>query len=367
MTRRLPTVLLFAACALGVAADWPVFRGNAAMTGTADAKLPDQLDEVWEFACQGDIRSAPAIVGNVVYVASMDRHLYALDLATGKEKWKVKLGSMEAGPAVKNGRVYVGDLEGKLHAVDAATGKELWAFETMGEIHASANFASDDILIGSHDSTLYRVTPAGKKVWEYKIDGPINGAAAVAGDRTFAAGCDSLLHVIDTGTGKAVGSVDLGGQPAATAAVAGDFAYVGTVSGNSVLVVDWKTLKRGWEFAAKRRAQPFYSSAAVTDKLVVVGSRDRKIYALDKATGAETWSVATEGNVDASPVVAGGRVYVGSMASSGDFYVLDLATGTIKQQLALGSPVSGSAAVGADCLIVGTEKGRVVKLGAKKP
>lgn len=367
MTARIRTALLFAACALGLAADWPVFRGDAAMTGTAAAKLPDQLDEVWEFACQGDIRSAPAIIGDTVYVASMDRHLYALDLATGKQKWKVMLGSMEAGPAVKNGRVYVGDLEGKLHAVDAATGKALWAFETMGEIHASANFAGDDILIGSHDSTLYRVTPAGKKAWEYKIDGPINGAAAVTGDRTFVAGCDSLLHVVDTNTGKAVGTVDIGGQPAATAAVAGDFAYVGTVSGNQVLAVNWKTVKKGWEFAAKRRQQPFYSSAAVTDKLVVVGSRDRNIYALDRSTGAEIWSVATEGNVDASPVVVGSRVYVGSMASSGDFYALDLATGTIKQQLALGSSVTGSAAVGADCLVVGTEKGRVVKLGVKKP
>ena len=360
MTRLLALVAL-ACCA----ADWPVFRGTPAMQGTGTAALPDQLAEVWAFQCQDAVEGAPAVVGNVVYVASMDRNLYALDLATGTLKWKVKLGSMKAAPAVHAGRVVVGDLEGKVHGVDAATGKVVWAFETNGEVHAGANFVGDDVLIGSHDATLYRLDPAGKKVWEYKIDGPVNGSAAVAGENTFVAGCDSQLHVVAVATGQPVGKIDLGGQAGATAAIYGDYAYVGTM-GNAVLAVDWKKLAKGWEFAAKRRQQPFYGSAAVTDKLVIVGSRDKKVYALDRATGTEVWSVAADGAVDASPVVVGGRVYVGSLGTTGEFYILDLATGRVVQQLSLDSPVGSSAAVTADALIVGTDKGRVVKLGAKK-
>jgi outer membrane protein assembly factor BamB len=346
-------------------AEWPVFRGNPQMSGVTTAKLPDKLDERWTFKCKDAIESAPAIADGVVYVASADKHLYALDLATGKEKWKTQLGSMKAAPAVHKGRVYVGDVEGKFHAIDAATGKQLWTFDTGGEITAGANFHNDHILIGSFGgAALFCLTPDGKEKWQYPIDGGMNGAAAVIGDRTFAAGCDSLLHVIDVLSGKAIGSVDLGGQSAATAAVGNDLAVVGTMA-NQVVAIDWKNLKKIWEFEPRRRSQPFYASAALADNLVVTGSRDRKVYALDRSTGREIWNFITEGMVDASPVVASGRVYVGSLSTTGEFHVLDLATGKEIQQLDLDGAVTGSAAVGPDCIVVGTERGTVYCLGKK--
>lgn len=372
LRRTLPAAVFAVSAALATAADppprdpWPVFRGTPGMTGVGEAKLPDKLEQVWEAQCGDAIEGAPAILGGVVYVASMDRHLYALDYATGKPKWKTKLGAMKSSPAVKGNRVYAGDLEGKLHAVDAATGKALWAFDTGGEIHSGANFTGDDVLIGSHSGSLFRVNPKGEKVWEFTMDQPVNGAPAVAGGRAFVAGCDSVLHSVDLATGKGLGTVDIGGQAGATAAVDGDHAFVGTMS-NQVLAVDWKQSKPVWKFEAKRRQQPFYSSAALTPKLVIVGSRDKKLYALDRATGNEVWAVTTEGNVDASPVVVGTRAYVGSASTFGEFYTIDLADGrVVHPPLTLNSAVLSSAAVGPDALVVGTDKGRVVKLGAKK-
>lgn len=335
------------------------------MTGTATATLPDQLAERWTFQTGNAIEGAPAIVGNVVYVASMDKFLYALDLATGQQKWKTNLGLVKASPAVANGRVYIGNIDGKFHCLDATNGKILWEFDTAGEITAGANFHKENILVGSHDSTLYCLSTEGKKLWEYKIDGPVNGAAAVAGDRTFVAGCDSVLHVIDANTGKQLGTVDIGGQAGATAAVSGDVAYVGTMS-NQIVGVDVKAPKKLWEFEPKRRAQPFYSSAAVTEAFVVDGSRDKKIYALDRKTGKEVWSVVTDGMVDSSPVVVGNRVYIGSLSTDSEFFVLDLATGKQIQKLDLGSAITGSVAVAGDCVFVGTDKGTLYCLGAKK-
>jgi len=365
MIRYALTALLFSVLGTQYSiADWPLFRGDPRMTGVSSSKLPDRLDERWTFKCKDAVESAPAIADGVVYVASVDKHLYALDLATGKEKWKTQLGPMKAAPAVHKGRVYVGDMDGKFHAVEAATGKKLWTFETNAEIHAGANFFKDDILIGSHDSTLYRLTPDGKKVWQFMIDGPVNGAAAVAGDRTFLAGCDSVLHVVELNNGTSVGNVDLGGQAAATAAVGDDLVVVGTMT-NQVVGIDWKSLKKVWEFEPKRRSQPFYASAALADKLVVTGSRDKKVYALDRATGQERWSFITEGMVDGSPVIVGSRVYAGCLSSTGEFYVLDLTTGKEVQQIALDGAVTGSPAVGTDCLIVGTERGTVYCLGKK--
>lgn len=349
-------------------ADWPVARGDAFMTGSGTAKLPDQLEVRWEFKTgdaktSGGIEGAPAIVGDTVYVASLDKHLYALELATGKRKWKVKLGAMKASPSVKGDRVFIGNLDGKFFCLKTADGSKVWEFETEGEIMAGCNFHGSNILIGSHDSTLYCLSADGKKVWDVKTDGPVNGSPAVIGDVTFVAGCDSIFHILDAKTGKELGSVDLGGQAAATAAVVGDRAYVGTMA-NTVVAVDLKKKEKAWEFTPAVRQQPFYASAAAGE-LIVTGSRDKKVYGLDPKTGKQVWSFETEGQVDASPVIVGGRVYVGCLSDGGEFYVLELKTGKKIQALELDSAVSGSAAVAPDCIIVGTDKGTVYCLGKK--
>jgi outer membrane protein assembly factor BamB len=345
-------------------ADWPVFRGGPQMLGTGSAKLPAELDEIWAFKTGNTVEGAPAVVKDVVYIASADGHLYAVGLKTGKQIWKTKLATMKASPAVKDGKVYVGDGDGTVHCVDAATGKALWKFATDGEITSGCNFHGDNILVGSHDSNLYCLSPDGKKLWNFTIDGPVNGSPAVIGDTAFVAGCDSNFHAVDCKTGKAQWNVALPGQAAATAAVTADFAFVGTMS-NDVVAVDLKTKKVGWQFTPERRAQPFYASAAVTDSLVLTGSRDKKVYALDRKTGKEVWSFAAEGMVDASPTVVGDRVYVGCQSTTGEFYVLDLKTGKKLQELTLDSAVSGSVSVAGDRLLVGTEKGSVYCLGKK--
>lgn len=341
---------------------WRVFRGNALQTGVAASALPDKLDFLWIFETKDSIEGAVAVVGGVVYVGSMDEHLYAVHLDDGKQKWAYKAGPVKASPSVHGDCVYVGDSDGKVHCVEAATGKNRWVFETAAEITAGANFFNDLVLIGSYDETLYCLTAEGKEKWRFKTQGPFNGSPAVADGRTFVAGCDSNVHVIDIAKGTEQTSVDLGSQSGATAAVAGDFLYVGTM-GNQVLAIDWKKGEVAWTFQPPKRAQPFYGSAAVTDDLVIIGSRDKRIYALDRKRGVEKWSFATEGRVDSSPVVVGNRVVCGSL--DGKLYVLDLATGKQRHKIELDGPISGSPAVAAGRLLIGTQKGTLYCFGAK--
>lgn len=342
-------------------ADWPVFRGNAPQTGVAKDTLPDKLEVRWKVKLGDGIEAAAVVHKGVVYVGSFDEHLYALDLATGKERWKYKAGPIKAPPGVRDGSVYVGDEEGVFHCVDAAKGSKRWTFETNGEITSGANFAGDRVLFGSHDSTLYCLTESGKLAWKYKTEGPVYGAPTVAEGRTFLAGCDSILHFIDVKSGQKLAALDLGGQSGATAAVAGEKLYVGTMA-NQVQAVDLKKRAIEWTFEPER-SQPFFSSAAVTDKLVVLGCRDRYVYALDRATGKEAWSFPTRGRVDSSPVVVGKRVYVGS--TDGHLYVLDLATGKEAQKVQLGRSVLASPVVADGCLVIGTTDGLLYCLGSK--
>src|SRR2546422_10886096 len=92
------------------AADWPVFRGDPAQTAVAADPLPDKLAVRWRFKTGGDentanVEATAAVAGGVAFVGAFDDHLHALDLATGKEKWKLKTGSIKAPVGVNGGAV----------------------------------------------------------------------------------------------------------------------------------------------------------------------------------------------------------------------------------------------------------------------
>jgi len=63
-----------------------------------------------------------------------------------------------------------------------------------------------------------------------------------------------------------------------------------------------------------------YSSPAVTNDVVYIGSGDSSVYALKASTGTLLWSYSTSGEIDSSPAVANGVVYVDSY--DGTLYAL---------------------------------------------
>lgn len=363
---RLLSCMLFAslACSLALADDWPLFRGNPQQTGIASSELPQSLDILWKIKLKDGIEGTPAIVDGVVYVGCFDEKLYALELATGKEKWSYKAGPSKTPVSVHKGRVYLGNLDGMFHCVDAATGNKVWTYEAGAEITSGANFYNDTVLFGSQDENLYCLSLEGKERWKFRVPGgPVMGTPAITGSHTFAAGCDSKLHVIDVTNGKEVGMpLDLEGQVGASVAVDGDRLYVGTMS-RQVFGIDWKKGAILWRFQSED-AREFYSSAALTKSLVILGCRDKLVYALDRNDGKKTWTFRTQKKVDSSPVVAGNRVIVGS--ADANLYVLDLNTGKETGRFELGHPILGSPAVAMGHLVIGTDDGTLFCIGAKR-
>jgi len=55
-----------------------------------------------------------------------------------------------------------------------------------------------------------------------------------------------------------------------------------------------------------------YSSPAVANGVVYVGSYDNRTYALNASTGVQIWNYTTRNSVESSPAVANGVVYIGS-------------------------------------------------------
>jgi alcohol dehydrogenase (cytochrome c) len=117
--------------ALDVRTGRPVWRW------TAD--LPKDLLTIGLFPTNRGV----AILGDTVYVATIDAHLVALDAKTGNMRWRVEIGdnkqavAITQAPMAINGKIIVGmgggegGLRGFIDAYDAKDGQRLWRLYTI--------------------------------------------------------------------------------------------------------------------------------------------------------------------------------------------------------------------------------------------
>ncbi len=94
-------------------------------------------------ACCGSNNRGVAVLGDRVFLATLDAHVVAIDATTGTELWDVELADMELAyavtlaPLVIKDRVIVGTsggdrgIRGFVVALDADTGEEAWRFYTI--------------------------------------------------------------------------------------------------------------------------------------------------------------------------------------------------------------------------------------------
>ena len=93
--------------------------------------------------CCGANNRGVAILGDTLFMGTLDAHLVAIDKTTGRSLWDVAVGDPERGysitmaPLVIKDKVLVGSgggeygVRGFIAAFDAKTGKELWRFYTI--------------------------------------------------------------------------------------------------------------------------------------------------------------------------------------------------------------------------------------------
>lgn len=357
--------------------DWASFRNGPALRGIATSVLPEKLELLWQIPVTDGVTATAAIVGDHVYAGTFGGELLCLQRETGDRVWtylskerdkpNAFLPAFKASPTVSAEAIYVGDEDGVFHAVDRRTGKPLWRFQTQGEIISSATLVGENVLFGSYDNSLYCLKRAdGSEVWKFETDGYVNCTPAVAGNLTFVTGCDEHLRAIDVESGKQVFDMPLQTYLIASPAVVPEenMLYVGTYA-SEVIAVNVKEQDVKWRYKNDKREFPYHSSAAVTQRYVIVGGRDKQVHCIDRMSGQGVWTAQTRARVDSSPVVVAERVFIGS--SDGNLYEFQLSDGTVNWKHNLGKPVTASPAVGEGCLVIGTEAadGALYCFGAK--
>jgi len=146
MTRRFFSILLLAIlpAAMVQAGDWPQYRADAARTGYVPEQLAAPLALAWTYESAHaparawptndrlafDQAFQPVIAGGVLYFgSSVDDKVYALDAATGRQRWTFFTdGPIRFAPAVWEQRVYVASDDGYLYCLSANDGRLVWKF-----------------------------------------------------------------------------------------------------------------------------------------------------------------------------------------------------------------------------------------------
>ena len=388
-TPRVPLVLSLAvmlAAAVAVrAAEWPEWRGPARTGASTETNLPAAWSTAgenlaWKAPYGG--RSSPVVSGDRLYLqntagsgAAMQERLMAFHADTGKILWEYKYNLFTsdvpphriawASPAVDTatGNVYVFSGNGLLMSL-SPQGKLLWErslpeefgmWTTHGGRVSSPVIDGQQLIVsgltflwGQHAGGAHRFVSfdkaTGKTLWISAPEGRPTDTiyanpfiADVNGTRLmFSGGSDGAMHAIKVGTGESVWNWPVSQRGLNTAAL---------LLGPDVIVTHSEE-NLGTSEMGMLAAVPADSKGAVTDKnarWIVRGvqagyaspvSDGERIYVLDNGgvlfafdakAGKQLWQHTLGTIAKASPVLADGKLYVGTENTGdagGKFYII---------------------------------------------
>ena len=261
----------------------------------------------------------------------------------GKEQlWKSKITKQEltAGVEAAEGIVVVGNRKGQLFALDQATGEQKWTTQLSGAILSPSLIQSGRVITIANDGTIFaHDAVSGQQVWAYKLPNvqfSLRGQPApvrlddrtivVASANAYVYGLDVISGVprfqrrvaISEGRSDIQRLIDIVGDPV----VAGQYLVTTSFQGQ-VTVTDLATQRVVWSEDASSTNRPEVSG----DK-VFVSTVDGKLNAYSLSTGQLAWQNEELLNRQLSnPVMLGQSLVVGDL--DGVIHLLDPASGKL--------------------------------------
>ena len=297
----------------------------------------------WAFQADGPIRGSATVSDGQVFFGSSDGFAYAVNDSDGGLVWKFDTGGAIAGaPAVSDSSVVVSGRGREVFCLDRISGKPKWAFEMQADIPAdnewdyytaSPALIGDVVLVGSGDGHLYALQLAsGELAWKFKTGDSIRGEPLVVGSTVYQPSGDDFVYALSLVDGS----------------------------------LQWKFETEG---ASLDRSLGFirsdiFTKPSLQDDLLVFGSRDSKVYAVDIGTHEAKWTFNYDMTWAMSTVVDEDAVYVG-WSTNRMLCALDLATGEKKWEYQAGAHTYTDGLLWGDSVIWGSADGNVYAFDRK--
>ncbi len=194
------------------------------------------------------IYGAPAVSGNLCYIAGYNGKVYAYNTTNLATRWLFpRDGYLEAfvgGMVIAQGKLYIGCSDGVIYALDTETGDLLYQYKTEDKIWGTPTVADNTLYIGSFDKNLYALNADDLTLkWTFTTEGSVFAKPLVENGTVYVGSFDRSLYALN--------AVD------------------GTLK--------WKYTAENW----------FWAQPVIVDGVLYAGCLDHYIYVLDPATGAE--------------------------------------------------------------------------------
>jgi outer membrane protein assembly factor BamB len=351
--------------------NWPLFRGDAGLSGYTDNKLPAKPVLLWKYTSDARTVSSPVIYDHTAYWCDKRGRIYGVD-ADGTLCFDYRFETaVEATPMIQDSILYIGRIDGFMSALSLAARDTLWNFETWGQVSASPNIGwfggKQAVVFGSYDNYLYCLDKqTGKEINRFESGYYINGAVALWEDYFISGGCDAWLRVINGTTGEQSDSLKLDTYIPASPAIDGMYCYIADHSGNiyEIVLQNGKISRSKKVIKATDDGGSFVSVPALSKETLFILSDDRHLYAIDRKTGDVRWKYLQKGiSGESSPVVCRNQVI--SCTKTGIVSILDADAGTLLWEYDAGEQITACPAVIKGRFYILTAKGTLFCFGEK--
>jgi outer membrane protein assembly factor BamB len=334
---------------------------------------------MWSFPTSGLLYSSPAVADGLVFIASWDGNVYAIDEFSGARKWVFSSYQyVSSSPAVSNGLVYFTTacptagsgpftcLTGSAYALDEQTGGVVWRLiaepMTSSPLLADGRVFYGSIKVGN--GHLYaRYASNGNGNWTQPLTDAVESSPSVDNGRVFVGQIDGAVVALNENTGAQIWRV-VPGDNVQTALGVGNGMVFDSTASTGLVALKENTGATVWTFPTGGLN---VTSVSLNAGRVYFGTGSGTVYSLNATTGVQIWSRALGGAIASSPVLAlgSGTLYIGS--NDHRLYSLSMATGTILWSYLTPSNVVSSPAVADGRVFFGSQDQSVYALGVIAP
>ena len=160
----------------------------------------------WRAELSAPATTPPTVLGTLAFVGSEDGWLHAVDLADGKQRFKVEVGPMVA-PAVAVDRLLlVPTRAGELHAFDVVQHEVAWTYDLEGECWGAPAVGGRHVYVASWGDQLHALAlRSGDDVWTRPLAHPVTASPVLAGGTLYVVTEGGELLAFEARSGRELG------------------------------------------------------------------------------------------------------------------------------------------------------------------
>jgi outer membrane protein assembly factor BamB len=275
-------------------------------------------------------------------------------------------------PQALNGRLYLTSMQPtgpNLFALDGASGKPSWSFSTQGMIGIPPTVGKSQVFVASDIGNTHYLraidAKTGDLIWQYTRDQPpecmCSQASILSGGLLFAQSDGHSLYAFapsGAAPSKRLWQFPGNGAPLTSPVVADGLVVFGSGDHN-VYALDVKTGTVRWTGST---GYVFTADPLISNGVVVIGDQGGNIDGFDLKTGKSLWNFAA-GTIDVAAISAGNLVVLVSEDHS--IYGLNIATGAQVWQYTMDDYAEFSPIAAENLVVAANRAGQLVAVNAK--